>query len=136
MIFFIIFKKAFIYKVVIKSQSIILFDNIVWLESRLESRFFIRKRKFPFWSSFFKLAFLPKILCFYTTTSVCNIFSIDFLVLSFSKASDEAIYKISVLGGYGLLENRMCCYKISKKLSWKIWSVLMIFFHLENLYVL
>ena len=35
--------------------------------------------------------------------------------------------------GYGLLENRMCSYKISRKLSWEIWSVLRYFFLLENL---
>ena len=30
--------------------------------------------------------------------------------------------------GYGLLENRIFSYKILRKLSWKIWSVFMVFF--------
>ena len=34
--------------------------------------------------------------------------------------------------GDGLLENRICFYKILRKISWNIWSVLMVFLFLEN----
>ena len=44
----------------------------------------------------------------------------------YSKASDEAILQNICSWGYGLLVNHMYSYKISRKLSWEIWSVLMV----------
>ena len=37
--------------------------------------------------------------------------------------------------GYGFLEIRICCYKILRKLSWKIWYVLMVFLSPGKSYV-
>ena len=52
-----------------------------------------------------------------------------------SKASNEVILQNICSWRYGLLENRICSYKILRKPSWKIWSVLMVFLSPGKSYV-
>jgi len=53
----------------------------------------------------------------------------------FESISDEAVLQNIRSWGYDLLENLICSYKILIKLSWKISSVLMVFFFLMENYM-